>query len=88
DEARGMAEALAIVKRPGSRLYSEELCYEQIAALDPASGAQLSRQYRIRCGCCLYFKTEGGSFCDTCVLLEPEDRRARLAAHLMQNGGT
>lgn len=88
DEARGMAEALAIVKRPGSRLYSEELCYEQIAALDPASGAELSRQYRIRCGCCLYFKTEGGSFCDTCVLLEPEDRRARLAAHLMQNGGT
>ncbi|KSV77017.1 hypothetical protein D9M68_489340 [compost metagenome] len=87
DEARGMAEALAIVKRRGSRLFSEELCYEEISAVDPASGAQLSRQYRIRCGCCLYFQTEGGSFCDTCVLLEPDDRRARLAAHLMQNGG-
>ncbi len=87
DEAGGMAEALAIVKRPGSRLYSDELCYEQISALDPASGEQLSRQYRIRCGCCLYFRTEGGSFCDTCVLLGQEDRRARLAAHLMQNGG-
>lgn len=87
DEARGMAEALAIVKRPGSRLYSDELCYEQISAVHPASGEHISRQYRIRCGCCLYFKTEGGSFCDTCVLLEPEDRRARLAAHLMQNGG-
>ncbi|WP_143348220.1 (2Fe-2S)-binding protein [Ensifer adhaerens] len=88
DEARGMAEALAIVKRPGSRLYSDELCYEEIVAIDPQGGEQLSRQYRIRCGCCLYFRTEGGSFCDTCVLLEPEDRRARLAAHLMQNGGT
>lgn len=87
DEARGMAEALAIVKRRGSRLFSEELCYEEISAVDPASGAQLSRQYRIRCGCCLYFQTEDGSFCDTCVLLEPDDRRARLAAHLMQNGG-
>lgn len=87
DEARGMAEALTIVKRRGSRLYSEELCYEEIAADDPASGDRLSRQYRIRCGCCLYFRTEGGSFCDTCVLLEPEARRARLVAHLMQNGG-
>lgn len=87
DEVRGMAEALAIVKRPGSRLFSEEICYEEISATDPASGAQLSCQYRIRCGCCLYFKTEGGGFCDTCVLLEPDDRRARLAARLMQNGG-
>ncbi|WDZ75420.1 (2Fe-2S)-binding protein [Ensifer adhaerens] len=87
DEARGMAEALAIVKRRGSRLFSEELCYEEITASDPAGGERLSRQYRIRCGCCLYFRTEGGSFCDTCVLLEPADRRARLAAHLMQNGG-
>lgn len=87
DEARGMAEALAIVKRPGSRLFSEEIGYEEISATDPASGAQLSRQYRIRCGCCLYFKTEGGSFCDTCVLLEPDDRRVRLAARLTQNGG-
>ena len=87
DEARGMAEALAIVKRPGSPMFSEELCYEEISAIDPANSERLSRQYRIRCGCCLYFRTEGGSFCDTCVLLEPDDRRERLAAHLMQNGG-
>lgn len=87
DEARGMGEALAIVKRRGSRLFSEELCYEEISATDPESGARLSRQHRIRCGCCLYFQTEGGSYCDTCVLLEPDDRRARLAAHLMRNGG-
>ncbi|HEV7305676.1 (2Fe-2S)-binding protein [Ensifer sp.] len=87
DEARGMDAALAIVKREGSPLYSEELCYEEVAAVDPASGARWSRQYRMRCGCCLYFRTEGGSYCDTCVLLEPEARRARLAAHLMQNGG-
>ncbi|HEV7317245.1 MAG TPA: (2Fe-2S)-binding protein [Ensifer sp.] len=87
DEARGMAEALAIVKRRGSPLYSEELCYEEIVAVDPTSGERLSRQYRMRCGCCLYFRTEGGSFCDTCVLLEPEARRAQLVAHLMQNGG-
>ncbi|MEI2299603.1 (2Fe-2S)-binding protein [Ensifer sp. MJa1] len=87
DEARGMGAALAIVKRQGSPLYSEELCYEEIAAVDPASGERLSRQYRMRCGCCLYFRTEGGSFCDTCVLLQPEARRARLVAHLMQNGG-
>ncbi|WP_244513125.1 MULTISPECIES: (2Fe-2S)-binding protein [unclassified Ensifer] len=87
DEARGMAAALAIVKRQGSPLYSDALCYEEITALDPASDERLSRYYRMRCGCCLYFRTEGGSFCDTCVLLEPGARRARLVAHLMQNGG-
>lgn len=87
DEARGIAEALAIVKRRGSPLFSEKLCYEEITAVGPAGGERLSRRYRMRGGCCLFYRTEGGSFCDACVLLDPDVRRERLAAHLVRNGG-
>ncbi|MBP1883424.1 IucA/IucC family C-terminal-domain containing protein [Sinorhizobium mexicanum] len=81
-EAEAIAQALAIVKRAGSPLHSEALCYETIGVA-AADGTDLSRTYRIRGGCCLYYRTDGGSYCDSCVLLDPEARRERLRAHLL-----
>ncbi|MDK1375019.1 MULTISPECIES: ferric iron reductase [unclassified Sinorhizobium] len=80
-EEEAIAQALAIVKRPGSPLHSEALCYERIDVA-AADGKDLSRTYRRRGGCCLYYRTDGGSYCDSCVLLDPEARRERLRAHL------
>ncbi|THK37681.1 ferric iron reductase [Ensifer sp. MPMI2T] len=82
-EAEAIAQALAIVKRSGSPLSCEALCYETIEAT-AADGKELSRTYRMRGGCCLYYRTDGGSYCDSCVLLEPDARRERLRAHLLE----
>lgn len=85
DEEDAMCKALAIVKREGTPLYSDKLCYEAIKVeFGEGSGDQaLSRIYRLRGGCCLYYRTEGGSFCDSCVLLAPQERLERLKAHLL-----
>lgn len=84
-EAAAIERALAIVKREGSPLLSPELHYEEVNVA--AHGSALSRSYRMRSGCCLYYRTEGGDFCDTCVLLRPETRRERLRAHLRESAG-
>lgn len=81
DEKAAMSKALAIVKRKGTPLYSDQLRYETIEADD--GQLPLSRVYRLRGGCCLYYRTDGGSFCDSCVLLAPDERRERLRAHLL-----
>lgn len=85
DEEAAMAKALAIVKREGTPLFSDKLCYEDIEVEigESAGHRKLSRVYRLRGGCCLYYRTEGGSYCDSCVLLAPDDRRARLQAHIL-----
>ncbi|MCA1404614.1 (2Fe-2S)-binding protein [Ensifer sp. IC3342] len=82
-EAEAIVWALAIVKRSGSPLHSDALHYERIEVVT-ADGKELSRTYRMRGGCCLYYRTDGGSYCDSCVLLEPEARRERLRAHLLE----
>ncbi|MCA1439682.1 ferric iron reductase [Ensifer sp. IC4062] len=82
-EAEAIAQALAIVQRAGSPLCSEKLCYETIEAT-AEDGKELSRMYRMRSGCCLYYRTDGGSYCDSCVLLERETRRERLRTHLLE----
>lgn len=84
-EAAAIERALGIVKRGGSPLSSPELHYEKVNA--EAHGGALARTYRIRSGCCLYYRTEGGDFCDTCVLLKAETRRERLRAHLRASEG-
>ncbi|WP_312363058.1 (2Fe-2S)-binding protein [Ensifer sp.] len=83
DEANAISKALAIVKRQGTPLYSDKLTYEAIAIGEGQGQPPLSRIYRLRGGCCLYYRTEGGSFCDSCVLLSPGERRERLQAHLL-----
>ncbi len=81
-EAAAVERALAIVKRAGSPLSSRELGYEEMSVEVPRGA--LCRTYRIRSGCCLYYRTVGGDFCDTCVLLEAETRHERLRAHLLE----
>ncbi|WP_246707621.1 (2Fe-2S)-binding protein [Ensifer oleiphilus] len=83
NEEDAMSKALAIVKREGTPLYSDKLCYETIEAGKGDYDLPLSRVYRLRGGCCLYYRTEGGRFCDSCVLLAPDERRERLQAHLL-----
>lgn len=83
EEASAVERALAIVKRQGSPLFSRELHYEEISAT-VTGGGERSRLYRIRGACCLYYRSDGGGFCDTCVLLGPELRRERLRAHLLE----
>ncbi|WEX76454.1 ferric iron reductase [Sinorhizobium numidicum] len=85
-EAEAIAHALAIVKHQGSPLFTRELHYEEIDAAVPCNDGEraLSQTYRMRGGCCLYYRTDAGSYCDSCVLLRPEIRRERLRAHLRE----
>ncbi|WP_240545160.1 IucA/IucC family C-terminal-domain containing protein [Sinorhizobium fredii] len=78
EEDAATEQALAIVKRAHSPLASPELHFEKIVAEAPHA-----RTYRMRGGCCLYYRTDAGDFCDACVLLDPEVRRERLRAHLL-----
>jgi hypothetical protein len=85
DGEAAMASALDIVKIPGSPLLSNELHYERIEVM--RDGVPVEQFFRLRSGCCLYYRTDGGDFCDVCVLLEPDVQRSRLRDHLMRAGG-
>ncbi|WP_244506492.1 (2Fe-2S)-binding protein [Pararhizobium polonicum] len=82
---RAMAAALAIVKRDGSPFSSAALRYERIEAV--CDGVAIERSFRLRGGCCLYYRTEGGDFCDVCVLLDEQTQKSRLRAHMERTGG-
>ncbi|WP_438753043.1 ferric iron reductase [Pararhizobium sp. O133] len=84
DEEGAIASALAIVKLPGSPLLSSELHYEQIEA--ERDGVPVERIFRLRSGCCLFYRTQGGNFCDVCVLLDSTVQRSRLRDHLARAG--
>ncbi|MCV9961125.1 (2Fe-2S)-binding protein [Pararhizobium sp. BT-229] len=85
EEERAMAAALAIVMRDGSLLSSGELRYERIGVV--VDGVEDERVFRLRSGCCLYYRTPGGDFCDVCVLLDDETKKSRLRAHVEHAGG-
>lgn len=85
EKERAMAEALAIVVRDGSPLSSGELRYERIGVV--VDGVEDERVFRLRSGCCLYYRTPGGNFCDVCVLLDDEVKKSRLRAHAEHAGG-
>lgn len=68
-------EALAVVKREGSRLFNKQLDFISLPHTDisqNASGGQ--RSFVSRGGCCRYYTAEGGTLCPTCVL-EPLDKQ-------------
>jgi len=85
EEERAMATALAIVKKEGSPLLSSALRYERVDAV--CKGTPVERIFRLRSGCCLYYRTEGGDFCDVCVLLDDQTQKGRLRAHIERTGG-
>lgn len=85
DEERAMAAALAIINRVGSPLCSDAMRYQRIDAV--CDGIPVERMFRLRSGCCLYYRTEGGDFCDVCVLLDDQTQKSRLHAHVERTGG-
>ncbi|WP_428429404.1 IucA/IucC family C-terminal-domain containing protein [Pararhizobium sp.] len=85
DQERAMATALAIINRTGSPLFSDAVRYQRIEAV--CDGVAVERVFRRRSGCCLYYRTEGGDFCDVCVLLDTETQKGRLQAHVQRTGG-
>lgn len=80
-----MAAALAIINRAGSPVFSETARYAKIGAV--CDGIPVERIFRLRSGCCLYYRTEGGDFCDVCVLLDDETQKSRLQALVERTGG-
>lgn len=84
-EEQAMVSALAIVNTEGSPLKSDALRYQKVAAI--MDGVPVERNFRLRSGCCLYYRTDGGTFCDVCVLLDEKTQRCRLRAHLERAGG-
>jgi hypothetical protein len=66
---------LMLVEKRGSPFRSGAKRFERVLGADG-----LLRMYRIRSGCCLIYKTDGGRHCDVCVLLPREERLRRLAA--------
>jgi hypothetical protein len=85
DQERAMDAALAIINRTGSPLFSDAVRYQRIEAV--CDGIAVERVFRLRSGCCLYYRTEGGDFCDVCVLLDKETQESRLQAHVERTGG-
>jgi Ferric iron reductase FhuF-like transporter/FhuF 2Fe-2S C-terminal domain len=85
DEERATTAALAIINREGAPLSSDAVRYTKIRAV--CGGVPIERIFRLRSGCCLYYRTEGGDFCDVCVLLDDETQKSRLRAHVERTGG-
>ncbi|WP_455273378.1 IucA/IucC family C-terminal-domain containing protein [Rhizobium herbae] len=85
EEERAMTAALAIINRAGSPLSSDGLRFTKIDAV--CDGVPIERMFRLRSGCCLYYRTAGGDFCDVCVLLDDETQKGRLRAHVERTGG-
>jgi hypothetical protein len=85
EEERAMAVALAIINTAGSPLSSDVVRYAKIDAV--CGGVPVERMFRLRSGCCLYYRTEGGDFCDVCVLLDDKTQKSRLRAHVERTGG-
>ncbi len=76
DLERGCAEGLALIKAPGSPLQPSRTSYLTLAE------GERCQTFRLRGGCCLYYKTPGGTNCSTCPLIAPAEQEARLRAYL------
>jgi ferric iron reductase protein FhuF len=74
------ADAMAILKQPGSPLNNRQMHYFDVAVRDDErpERALASRTFRARGGCCRYYTAEGGKLCSTCVLKDPVERDQEL----------
>ncbi|WP_275783683.1 (2Fe-2S)-binding protein [Pararhizobium gei] len=84
DEKRAMGLARSLVRKSGSPL-SFDVHFEYVET--NIEGILSGRFFRLRSGCCLFYRTKDGRFCDVCVLLDERTRKDRLRAHLEGAGG-
>ncbi|HYF66259.1 MAG TPA: ferric iron reductase [Herpetosiphonaceae bacterium] len=76
DTELACAEGLAVVKASGSPMRPSKTGYLTVTEGDRC------QTFRMRGGCCLYYKTPKGENCATCPLIPQPEREARLRASL------
>ena len=88
-EEEAQAEALAILKAPGSPLSNRQLHFFEIVIRDEASPRRIiaRRSFRARGGCCRFYTAPGGSYCSSCVLVTPRERHRRIEAQMRHQLG-
>lgn len=88
-EEEAQAEALAILKAPGSPLANRQMHFFEIVIRDEAGPRRIiaRRSFRARGGCCRFYTAPGGSYCSTCVLVTPHERRRRIEAQMRHRLG-
>lgn len=79
-KAEAIAEAMEILKAPGSPLKNRQMHFFEVELYEEANPERLllSRTFRARGGCCRYYTAPEGKLCSTCVMLAPEERVARI----------
>ena len=83
-EAEAIRLALLLVGREGSPLASPALRFETIEAV--VDGRSVERTFRLRGGCCLFYRTAERRFCDSCVLLDADSQQSRLRSFMEGRG--
>ncbi|MDI7863493.1 ferric iron reductase [Rhizobiaceae bacterium n13] len=83
---RATAEALAILRQPGSAFRNKQLDFVTLRVATPDAGV-IEETFRLRGGCCRLYKLDGGSLCPTCVLAEPQWREEQLRRLLLERSG-
>ncbi|MFD1704503.1 (2Fe-2S)-binding protein [Methylopila henanensis] len=75
-------DALGVLKRPGSPLTNRQMRFTRFDLIDPSAPDKpiASENFRVRGGCCRYYTVEGGTYCGSCVLLDPAEREERMLA--------
>ncbi|MFV0474009.1 MAG: (2Fe-2S)-binding protein [Pikeienuella sp.] len=88
-EPEARADALRILKHPGSPLANKEMHFFDIAFADPKRPEKtlFTRGYRARGGCCRWYTAAPGHLCTTCVLRSEADRRAAIEDGLRRRLG-
>lgn len=84
--AEAKAQAMAILKQPGSPLNNRQLHYFDLTVRDGTDRAH-THTFRARGGCCRFYMVESGMLCPTCVLNSADRRDAELRLAMRRHLG-